>query len=303
MNPDDRIEAALRRRPSDERAYGEGLRLPVAAAPRRLSAAPALLAMCLVLILGSGIIAVLLAQPSGPTATRTSAPSSPAPTATPGGPLVSCLGSRLGFAPTLLSGPATAESDDSAPAAALRLLLGSPYGQQFPRTGWRQVAATPDEVLFVAGTGQQDFPYAQVTVKRETTGQLTSDGWSVDNWGGCKIQALPPDGFVAAAWKLDPATALTPDATDISILVSGEACLGSDAVPSGTIHTNVDYQGTAIVITVTIEQPVGPQPCTTPTPVRLVLHLGEPLNGRALMDGGRWPAVEVVPGTAPSPTS
>jgi hypothetical protein len=77
MNPDERIEAALRRRPSDERTYDEPLaalafvcetkvRLrPVTRARLRAGAVPALASLCLVAIVGAGLLVVGWPRGSG----------------------------------------------------------------------------------------------------------------------------------------------------------------------------------------------------------------------------------------------
>lgn len=299
MNPDERIEAALRRRPSDERDYDEPLRDGARAGvgARRRSAVPVLLAACLALVI-VGVGGVFVA--SRLSSSATSGYQLPSPS----GPLVTCWQGSRAFPASLLQGEGSAEKGDSAAAKALRLLLADRAATDLPRTGWHVVYATADDVEFVA-TGSAN---AEVDVRRVTQGQWTVDGWSVVGYGGCQLQAIPSAGYGPASWVLDPAASLGPDSTEVHILVTEQSCASGRTPPIGEIRAEVVRAVSAVTVTVTVRDPPGDfQNCQGNPSVPFVVELGEPLGSRALFDGGSWPPVQRAaagrPIVTPSPSA
>jgi hypothetical protein len=310
MNVDERIEAALRRRPSAERAYDEPLAaltepsgrperaraLVQVRAPKIRSSVPALGAVCLVLILGAGVVTVALIRNAGPAAGPTST-GTPFPTSS----LVGCWGREPGFSPELLAGAGDAETGNSPAAAVLRSWLASGQGELFPDQGWHLVSEKADEVLFVAkAAGGDVYEYQEATVQRSTAGQFGVDGWSLGPYGSCMLRAIPPSGYGAATWRLDPAFPLAADTIDLHILVTEEACHGTVAATEDRIRADVGYESTAVVVTITVRSDEGVWTCPTAPPASYVVHLSEPLGNRDLLNGGPWPAVTVASGDRPA---
>ena len=56
---------------------------------------------------------------------------------------------------------------------------------------------------------------------------------------GCPMMAVPPQGYGAATWTLDPSAAFSPNATDLHILVGERACHGYERMGGScrTWHT------------------------------------------------------------------
>jgi hypothetical protein len=309
MSRDDRIEAALKRRPADERDYDEILRAGASSAARRVrSHLPALLAICLVLVFGAAAATALLVRPASPGASVNPSAATPGPTLpapSPSSLLIGCWGYQPGFPPATLEGTGTAENEDSPASEVLRLVLQDSSAAGFPKTGWHEVVSTEDLVEFVAQEGS-DLAYFNVIVQRGSAGQLAAGGWSASGWGGCKLEALPAAGFGTASWTLDPAASLTPDSTEIPILVTEESCAGGRTPPAGSIRADVTYEDAGVLVTISVLSPEGGvYTCQANPPAPYVVHLDQPLGNRALLDGGTWPAVSVAgaPESAGSPSA
>jgi hypothetical protein len=315
MNSDERIEAALKRQPADERVYdeplaalvnGEGVQRvrPTTRSRVRTGALPALAAVLAVAI-GVGALAVVglpaVGGPSG--APRTG--SAPVPVASL--PLIGCWGQGPGFSPDLLTGPGSAETGDSAAAAVLRQFVSSPNGSDAPAHGWYLMEATSDEVQFVARVpsgGPPDF--WQVVVNRGTAGQFVSDGWSLGGYGSCVLETVPPAGYGPATWTLDPSVPFAAGANELHILVAEQSCHGSDPTEVGRILANVAYTDRDVVVTVVARSPEGAQTCPAPPPTPYVVVLDQPVGNRDLQDGGSWPPPSIATGghvvVVPTPT-
>jgi hypothetical protein len=119
----------------------------------------------------------------------------------------------------------------------------------------------------------------------------------------CPHMAVPPDGYGAATWTLDPAVSYSADATEIHVLVDEWSC-DSGQTAEGRIGRNVQYHTDAVVVTLTVRLPSGPQTCQGNPPTPYVVHLDYPVGSRDLDDGGPWPEVAVARGGLPvvSPT-
>jgi hypothetical protein len=314
MNNDERIEAALKRQPADERVYdaplaalvnGEGVqRVRPTARPRmRTSGLRALASVGAVLVLAGALVRFGLPfggglLGGGLLGGRT--------TAQPTG-LIGCWGQGPGFSPDLLTGPGSAETGDSVAAAVLRQFVSSPDGSDAPAHGWYLIEATSDEVQFVARVppgGPSD--YWQVVVKRGTAGQFVTDGWSLGGYGSCLLETVPPAGYGPATWGLDPSVPFAAGANELHILVTEQSCHGSDPTEVGRILANVAYTDRDVVVTVVARSPEGAQTCPMPPPTPYLVVLGQPVGNRDLLDGGSWPPPTIATGghavVSPSPT-
>jgi len=293
MNSDERLEAALRRRPSDERTYDEPLvalaaregvqRVRPIVGPKARPGSFAAVAMVLVLVVvGVGVATVGLSN-------GRAAQSGGTGNTVPLTGLIGCGGSQPGFSPDLLlSGDAKAETADSGPAAALRALLAS--DSSMPVSGWKIASESADRVQFLAVSGVTfGFVYADAQVGSPAASGIYADGWRVDRWGVCQLYAVPPAGYDISTWTVDPAHRYEAGATDLHILVTELACYGEDAV--GTFESNVAYGNAAVTITAFVRHAGTPIACTAPPATfSVVLRLDRPLGELAIADGGPWPA-------------
>lgn len=232
MNADERIEAALKRRPSDERTYDEPLAAPVKGDAHvlrvqpvmrsrvRTGALPALAAVAIVLALGAGAL-------------------------------------TAGF----LRGPALKAGDHNDFELTGRL---SCFGQA-------PGAFTPGPDLFPTD--------------------------------GCPLMAVPPAGYSAATWSLDPAYPYSAGTTELHILVTEWECHSFETA-EGRIAKNVQYGDDAVIVTLAVRDLGGVQTCPGTPPTPYVVHLDQRVGGRDLLDGGVWPANAIARGGQPvvSPT-
>ncbi|MGA3057613.1 MAG: hypothetical protein ABSE70_06210 [Candidatus Limnocylindrales bacterium] len=239
MNADERIEAALKRRPSDERTYDEPLAAPVKGdahvlrvrplmrSRMRTGALPALAAVAIVLAVGAG-----------------------------------------GLAVGLLRGPSAGHPSGSGTANDYELTGRISCFGQAPG------AFTPGPDLFPS-----DF--------------------------GCPMMAVPPAGYDAARWTLDPALPYSAGATELHVLVEWVACHSFESA-EGRVVQNVQYRDGEVVVTLAVRSLEGFATCpgTPPTPV--TIKLAQPVGYRDLFDGGSWPSTLIVHAgqlmVTPSPT-
>jgi hypothetical protein len=299
----DTIEAALRRKPSDERVYeeplaalvaGERMR-PVTRSRARIGVLPALAAIAIVLVVAVGAAVVGLSR---------------GPAVQPGGSpalsgLIGCMGTRLGFQSAVLaSGPGSAETSDTAASAALRVLLAD-QNSYLPKSGWIVASQTADAVVFV-GQDPSTQAWSEVVARRgqRPDGAVSVDGWWAAGYGGCSFMVVPPDGYSNATWVLDPATPYVAGATELHLLVEELSCHGFDTA-EGRILADVSYAAATVTITAFTRVSAGPQTCPGTPPTPYVMHLSEPVGARSLLDGGPYPAEvrarDGVPSSTPTP--
>jgi LysM repeat protein len=302
MNVDQRIEAALRRRPSEERAYAEPLaalvantgvgvqRLRPVMRSRGRTGGLAAVAMVVVL-LAAGVGLAIVGLPNG----RAGGPAEVSGGGIALTGLIGCSGSQPGFSPDLIasaftSGIANAEKADSSAAAALRALLASDQSRALPAANWLLVSESPNEVQYLAGSPYTfSWVYVDVQSGSPAGSAVGTGGWHAASWGICDLYAVPPDGYDTLTWTVDPAQPYVAGSTELHILSTEPACYGANAV--GRFEANVAYGTTAVTVTAFGSHGVDPQPCTaSPATFAVVLHLDRPLGGLALMDGGPWPA-------------
>jgi hypothetical protein len=220
------------------------------------------------------------------------------------GGLIGCWGGGPGFpAGVLESGSKTAETADTAPAAALRALIASQQG--LPATGWTLVSESAGGARFLhlGSTGDN----WEVTVEPGTPGPggFGASGWKVNGYGSCALSVVPPAGYDTAKWTLDPAVPYAPDATELHVLVEEMACHGR-ATADGRIQASVDYGPDAVTVMLSVRPLGGAQTCPGTPPTPYVLRLDQPVGNRQLEDGGPWPARTIAAGgqvvVAPTPT-
>jgi Methyl-CpG binding domain len=120
---------------------------------------------------------------------------------------------------------------------------------------------------------------------------------------GCPMMAVPPAGYGAATWTLDPSVPYSAGATEIHVLVEESSC-DSGQTAKGRIGQNVQYRVDAVVVTLAVRLPSGPQTCQGNPPTPYAVHVDQPVGARNLDDDGRWPAQTMARGGQPvvSPT-
>jgi hypothetical protein len=153
---------------------------------------------------------------------------------------------------------------------------------ELPRGGWHLVSMSPARAVYVA-RGLGDEPWAMVTLDN------TGSGWTMDEAGGCRLQAVLGAGLDTATWWVDPTTPVDRSSTTFTALVQEQTC-ASGRAPEGRIAAPaIAYGATSVVIVfATIPLPGG-QDCPGAPPGHFTVELSEPLGDRQLLDGGLLP--------------
>lgn len=122
---------------------------------------------------------------------------------------------------------------------------------------------------------------------------------------GCPLMVVPPAGYGAATWTLDPSVPYSADAADLHVLVTEWECHGTETL-DGRIVKHVEYGADTVAVTLVVRQLGGAQTCPAPPPTAYVVHLDQPVGPRNLEDGGLWPPAVIAAGghvvVSPTPT-
>jgi len=185
------------------------------------------------------------------------------------------------FDPGVLDQEGRAELADDPAATALRAALaptGGDIDEALPDTGWIEVTRDESMVKFLAPGG--DGPgLAIVRV-------VLRDGpWTLESSGRCELLPEIPAGLDLAMFRVAPGQELTPETTEVDVLVQELACnSGQDA--RGRVRVDRIIPGDSGVIVVMATEPRGgAQDCPDNPETPFLLELPEPLGDRALLDG------------------
>lgn len=222
------------------------------------------------------------------------ATSSPLPTDAAGTPAVSpsltgalaCEGTDVTFPADVFSQPPNAELAASAPAVALRQLLGTGQAAElgFPLRGWRVAIESADSVTFVA-PGPSAWAIATITSTPDA-------GWQFFEGGKCALRVGLPEGIGFATWRLDPAVTPGVTADSVSVLALETACASGRSPEGRLLPPIVLYSADAVTIAITVRKRPGDQDCQGNPEVPIVVQLAEPLGSRHLFDGSSFPTVQ-----------
>ena len=212
-------------------------------------------------------------------------------------------------ADTLTAPPIAAESSDPA-VVAMRGELSSAagaakYGAFEADTSQIRVLDRSEgrTLLGIGGPGDRGYihgpaPFVAVAL------EARDESWVPVDWTECSLRlGAGEPGEQPVTWYLATGEAAPdPDARQIPIEVIESACASGQSA-QGRIHEPaIDYRFDAIVVTVTVKPLSGSQECPGNPPTPYLLELDEPLNGRLLLDGGRYPpAPPPDPEQPPSP--
>jgi hypothetical protein len=204
--------------------------------------------------------------------------SSPGPI--PNGQLYSCYGSP--FSHDVFDQSPGVEREDSPWAEALREQIKYDRRPELRfRNEWRALARNDKTVEFAKG---QPPHLSWVRVEREARG-----AWGFSGSGGCTPRAFRKQTDTAG-WIVDPA-AHTPsrESTEIPVVVNDFQCANGRSPRDRLLEPRIEYGEDAITI-IYWTQLVGTATCPGHPPTHATLTLAEPLDDRALVDGGTLPA-------------
>lgn len=193
--------------------------------------------------------------------------------------LYSCGGT--GFDPAKLEGPGDLEDSDSELGEALRTLFEAPEGDFLAEAdGWRIVHEKENEAVLAAPTGSNEHPFLSATFKRE------GSDWEAAGWGECLPTAFGDRSV--ALWELEETP--DPDATELRISVSEQACASGRTLKPEEIQTEVEYSADSVTILATADPlPKGAHTCQGNPSTTITVELDEPIGDRKLLDAGSYP--------------
>lgn len=200
----------------------------------------------------------------------------------------------VAFDLALLEQPGGAENGEDPAAVALREHLASGMETDFlPAAGWIEAVRTESQVLFIAPV---EGGLARVDMR------LEGGRWRASGWGGCTLRPEIPFGTNIATFRVAPGETLTPETTELDVLVTEVECnSGEDARGRVQEPAVIRSPESVTVIFTVVARPGGHDcPSNPETPFRLVLP--EPLGDRMLLDGSSIPprdATECEPDRCP----
>lgn len=199
-------------------------------------------------------------------------------------PALTCGDPARTFPPEALEGPGLAEFGSDPAAGILRSIVATALqGPPFPEHGWHRVLEDPSGVTFVASS-VDPTPWWQVSVG------LLGGTLQATEYGQCQLAIAAPAGVSFGRWWLDPkGPALSPDTTEVSILVRERVCASGESPEGRVLPTTIVMREDAIEVAVGIRERTGGQDCPGNPAYRMRLELPEPLDSRVLFDASQYP--------------
>jgi hypothetical protein len=200
----------------------------------------------------------------------------------------------VAFDLALLDQPGGAENAGDAAAVALREHLASGMETDFlPAAGWIEAVRTESRVLFIAPV---EGGLARVDMK------LEGGQWRASGWGGCTLRPEIPLGMNIATFRVAPGETLTPDSTELDVLVTEVECNSGEDARGRVREPAIIRSAESVTVIFTVVARPGGHTCPSnpATPFRLLLP--EPLGDRVLLDGSSIPprdATECEPDRCP----
>jgi hypothetical protein len=106
------------------------------------------------------------------------------------------------------------------------------------------------------------------------------------------LPTVPLEEGGVATWGLAPDSAIGPDTTEFTAMVTERACASGQTSAGRVIGPSVQSTDDAVTLTFRVRPLPGAQECPGNPPTTVVVRLDEPLGGRTLLDGGREPPEE-----------
>ena len=223
----------------------------------------------------------------------TSPPMTPYPALDPSWaqrPFVRCGADGLAFPSLLMDVPGRAELETDPAAVALQRLLAEPDAPEmpYPSGGWRRVLQSAQSAIFLAPIGGESGWMVAAF-------QITGGQWTLDLTGPCQPEVAYPPGVGAATWTVDPNAMPSPQDLNVTLIATERACAGGKPPGDRVLAPLVALGSQAIGITAIVRNAPGAQDCPGNPTFPLTVTIGEPIGGRALLDGSTFPPTRRFP--------
>lgn len=164
--------------------------------------------------------------------------------------------------------------DEAGEAVAEEWFGGAGFGSGW---SWVVVERSDDRIVFL-GQNPDHFGYAEI--------EKEGDRWQAAGWGTCHfLNASDVPGFSAGSWVTDPDVPPDPDSSTLHVLVMERECANGQPPEGREVRPYVFPDDDSMLITVLIEHVQGGATCPGNPWFATTFDLGEPLGGRALIDG------------------
>lgn len=202
------------------------------------------------------------------------------------------------FPVEVLSRRGEAQDGDDAAAAALRDLLTLPEANGIlPTTGWVQALRTETTAFYIAQAPDgAEPPFVQAEL------ELRDGTWRMAGFGQCwpMVDVGPTLGL--AEFSVDPSVTLSPEMTEIPVLVTERACTSGSSSEGRIVEPAVVESDSSVIVVFAVVPLEGDAfGCPSNPSTLYLLELPHPLGDRALLDGSSVPprdAVACPPGNA-----
>jgi hypothetical protein len=150
-------------------------------------------------------------------------------------------------------------------------------GPEQKLAGWRELAATEDEILYAKGRPPQ---LLTVAIKRGRR-----DRWSVIGVSNSRPLRASRQGVRASSWRLDPAFETSPDHTELHVLVTEQTQATGVLADDRLLAPDLYLGAEELVLRCYIKGLEGYTGRTRRYETAVTVKLPEPLGERALVDG------------------
>lgn len=146
--------------------------------------------------------------------------------------------------------------------------------------GWRVLARTEEQALFGRGTPPHMIT---VAVKRGPRNR-----WAPLGASNSRSLRATRDGVRASSWRPDPTSSLSPDATELRILVTERTMATGTPAAHRLLEPELFVDSERMILRVYVKPLEGYVGRTFRYETPLIVRLPEPLRARELVDGAVW---------------
>jgi len=156
---------------------------------------------------------------------------------------------------------------------------------------WIVLLDEPQRVELVRELAQTDRSTGDLRTHEVLVLEPLNGAWMPTNSSFCAMR-FDLGGLGEAGVALDPAHPFDPASDELHLLVTEQACANGEPADGRVRTVFVDEQRSQVLLTVAVE-PLGTASCPGNPPTEHVVRLEAPLGDRAVLDGSRYPALEL----------